>query len=487
MKKFVPRPPIVVILGHVDHGKTTLLDYIRRTNITDKEIGGITQSIGAYEASTDIKGYDVNKITFIDTPGHEAFTKLRLRGADVADVAILVVDGIDSVMPQTIESIYHIKDAKIPFIVAVNKIDLPAVNVNRVKKDLAKQKVLVEGFGGDVPLIPISAKKGTGVKDLLETILFMASFKELKYSPQNSLKAYIIEAKKEKSGVVASVIIKDGILRVGEVIYILTHKAKIRAMINDKGRHLKEVCPSTPFLLLGFKNLPEVGTELTEKEKSKPVTTSQPAVSQSLTSPEVLFQEKDKKKRLRVIVKTDSQGSLDAILSTLVKNENIEIILASVGEIAKSDVFLAKISQAIIIGFPLPVNKDIMEFAEQEKVIIKSYSLIYELLEELTEVSRLLKEKEKREKYIKGEAKILATFIIEKEKIAGIKVLKGKFNINDQIELYKDNKLIGKAKVVSLKIRAETITEVKKNEEAGMIFYPQVDFNIGNVVKSYSI
>lgn len=487
MGKSIPRPPVVVVLGHVDHGKTTLLDYIRKSNITEKEVGGITQTIGAYEVLVDAKGYDINKITFIDTPGHEAFTKLRLRGADVADIAILVVDGVDSVMPQTIESIYHIKNAKIPFVVAVNKIDLPSANVDQVKKDLAQQEVLVEGFGGDIPFIPISAKKGTGVKDLLETILFMASLKELKYSPQNPFKAYVIESRKDKSGVVASVIIKDGMLRVGEVVYALTYKAKIRAMINDKGKRLKEVYPSTPFLLLGFRELPEVGVELTKEEKQKPIITSQPMINQSLTSPEVLFQEKDEKKKLRLIIKADSQGSLEAILSTLTKNENIETILASVGGIAKSDVFLAKISQAIIIGFSLAIDKNIIEFAGQEKVIIKSYNLIYELLEELTEVSGLLKEKEKEEQFIKGEAKILATFIIEKEKIAGVKVIKGKINLDDQIDLYRNNRLVGKAKIVSLKTRAKTITEIKKNEEAGMIFYPQLDFNIGDVVKSHSI
>ncbi len=487
MKKFIPRSPVVVVLGHVDHGKTTLLDYIRKSNITEKEIGGITQVIGAYEVVIDTKEYDANKIAFIDTPGHEAFTKLRLRGADVADIAILVVDGVDSVMPQTIESIYHIKNAKIPFVVAVNKIDLPSVNIDRVKKDLAKHEVLVEGFGGDVPFVPISAKKGKGIKNLLETILFLASFQELKYSTQNSLKAYIIESKKDKSGIVVSAIIKDGMLRVGEVVYALTHKAKVKALINDKGKHLKEVCPSTPFLLLGFKELPEVGVELTKDEKQKPTVSFSATTDEPLKSDETLFQKKDEKKKLRIIIKTNNQGSLEAILSTLIKNENIETILASVGEIAKSDVFLAKISQAVIIGFSLAIDKNIVEFAEKEKVIIKSYNLIYKLLEELTEVSGLLEEKQKEEQSFKGEAKILATFIIEKEKVAGIKVIKGKINLDDQINLYRNNKLFGKAKIVSLKTRAKTVNEVKKNEEAGMIFYPQFDFNIGDMIKSYSI
>lgn len=486
MTKIFPRPPVVVVLGHVDHGKTTLLDYIRRTNIAEKEVGRITQRIGAYEVEVNIKGYQINKITFIDTPGHEIFTKLRLRGAEVADIAVLVVDAVDSVMPQTIESIYHIKQAKIPFIVAANKIDLPQANLDKLKKDLAKHNVLVEGLGGEVPFVPISAKKGAGVNDLLEMIIFIASVRNLNYSPENPLKAYIIESKKDKRGVVASVIIKDGKLKVGEIVYAFDYQAKIKAIINDKGKNLLEVYPSTPFLLLGFKKPPPVGAMLTRKKreliKEASVTNKKP--------PSISFQDffkKEEKKKLRLIIKTDNYGSLEAILSHISSNKNIEIILASIGEITKSDIFLAKISQAIIIGFSLSIDKSIYELAKEEKVILKSYSLIYELLEELTEVSLFLKEKEEKELQLKGEAKILASFIIEKERIAGIKIIKGKINLEDQIELYRDNKLIGKAKVVSLKKRAQSVTEVKKNEEAGMIFYPQLDFNIGDVIKSYSI
>jgi translation initiation factor IF-2 len=487
MIKLFSRSPVVVVLGHVDHGKTTLLDYIRKSRLTKKEIGGITQSIGAYEVSTDTKGYDTNKITFIDTPGHEAFTKLRLRGANVADIAILVIDGVDSVMPQTVESIYHIKNANIPFIVVINKIDLPQVNIDKVKKDLLKHEVLVEGMGGDVPLVSISAKEGTGVKELLETILFIASVRELKYSPNNPLEAYIIESKKGKLGPVASVIIKDGTLKLADTVYTPTTMAKIKAIVNDGGNHLKEVCPSTPFLLFGFRELPEIGITLTKKRQIQSVVVSKVLAGQSLINPLTLFKEKDEKKKLKIVIKTDSQGSLEAILANLDKNENIETILASVGEITKSDVFLAKISKAIIISFSVAVNKAIIELTKQEKVILKSYSLIYELLRELTEVSSLLREKEEKAQSTKGEAKILATFIIEKEKIAGIKVLKGKINVNDQIELYRDNKLVGRTKAVSLKKRAKTVNEIKKNEEAGMIFYPLLDFNIGDVVKSYSI
>lgn len=479
------RPPVVVVLGHVDHGKTTLLDYIRKTNTAVKEAGGITQSIGAYEAVVDIKGYDVKKITFIDTPGHEAFSKLRLRGANVADIAILIVDASDSVMPQTVESIFHVKNAKIPFLVAVNKIDMPGANLEKVKADLAKEGLDLEGAGGDIPFVPISAKNGTGVKELLETIVLMATLKEFKYSPENPLEAYIIESKKDKFGVEASVIIKDGSLKVSETVYAGADKAKIKALIDDLGKNVTQVLPSSPFVILGFKEAPEVGITLSKEE---PVAAEKKEeVQQDDKFDMASFFGSEKKKKLRIILKTDKQGSLEALTNTLSKNENIELSLAAVGQISKSDIFLAKVTGAIIIGFSIATEKNISDLAESEKIVIKSYNIIYQLLDEIGEVSSLMAEKETKEKQIKGEAKILASFIIEKEKIAGVKVTKGKINLNDQIELYREGKHKGNAKIVSLKIRAKDTAEVKKNEEAGLMLYPSLDFDRGDVVKSYSI
>lgn len=484
--KTYPRPPVVVVLGHVDHGKTTLLDYIRKTNIAKKEYGGITQKIGAYEVLLNISGYPINKITFIDTPGHEVFSKLRSRGAEVADIAVLIVDACDSVMPQTIESFYHIKNAKIPFIVAANKIDLPSANPQKVKRDLAKHNVLVEGMGGNIPFVTISAKTGQGVNDLLELILFIASEKNLSYSPQNPLSAYIIEAKKEKAGITVSAIIKDGCLKVGEVIYALDKKCKIRALINDRGQFLKEVFPSTPFVLLGFEKLPEVGVELTREEKreEKKATILKEDVS-SKTIDDWL--KKTEEKKLFLIVKADSYGSLEAIISQISSFKNLEIVMASVGEITRSDLFLAKAAKAIIIAFNVPVTKKIFELAKEEKVIIKSYSLIYEIIEEIKEAVSFLKEKKEQIAKIKGEAKILANFIIEGERIAGVKVIQGKISLGDQVEIYRGERLLGRAKIVSLKQKAKKVETVCKNEEAGMIFSPPLDFSIGDMVKSYSI
>src|SRR3989344_8212510 len=237
------RPPIVTILGHVDHGKTTLLDYIRKTNLTEKEHGGITQKIGAYEITTDIKGYNTNKITFIDTPGHFAFTKLRSRGANVADIVILLIDGKDSVMPQTEESISHIKAAGIPFIVVINKIDLPETNPDKVKNDLLKYEVMTEGKGGKIPVALVSAKTGKGINELLETILFIASDLKLNFDEKNPALAYIIETKKDRRGIVASAIIKDGTIKIADTLYVNNQKIKVKSLINDVGKSISQVLP----------------------------------------------------------------------------------------------------------------------------------------------------------------------------------------------------------------------------------------------------
>ncbi len=476
------RSPIVTILGHVDHGKTTLLDYIRKSHITEKEHGGITQRIGGYEIETGIKGYPVSKITFIDTPGHEAFSLLRARGANVADIAILIIDAKDSVMPQTIESISHIKAAKIPFIVALNKIDLPEANPEKVKNDLLKHQVAVEGKGGNTPTVNISAKKGTGVNELLETILLLASEINLKYESTNPFIGYIIETKKDRGGIKASAIVKDGEIKVGDIIYNQENKIKVKAIFNDLGESQKQALPSAPIEISGFDRLPTVGSLLTTAPKT--VKTEQVKVEKAEFNIDSLFEKEDTTKKISVIIKADSQGSLEAINNVLSKKDNLEITLQAVGDINKSDIFLAKTTGAIIIGFNVFVSKEVEDLAKQEKTIIKTYKIIYELLDELTEVTSLLKEKEEKEKSAKGEAKILASFLIEGEKIYGVKVTKGKINLGDQIELYRGLNLINKSRLVSLKIRAKTVNEVKKDQEAGMIFSPPLDISTGDVIKS---
>ena len=480
-----PRPPIVAILGHVDHGKTTLLDYIRKTDVTAEEFGGITQKIGAYEITTDFKDYKTNKITFIDTPGHEAFSLLRARGANVADLALLLIDGKDSVMPQTAESISHIKAAKIPFIVVVNKIDLPEVNPEKVKNDLLKYEVMVEGKGGHIPVILVSAKSGRGVKELLEAILLISVDLNLTYDETRPPQAYIIETKKDRRGIVASAIIKEGKIALGDVLFASGGKIKVRSIYNDKGQTISEVIPSTPFELLGFEELPEVGSviESTPQRPREQVPHSRQLPKSAFTLENILSTPK-KEKKLSIIIKTDSQGSLEAIHESVKINTDIEIILEAVGEINKSDIFLAKSTKSIIIGFNVDPSTEAKDLAKQEKIIIKTYQIIYELLDEVAEVASLIKEKEEHEKNLKGEAKILATFQIENETAFGAKIIKGKLNLKDELETYRENKLIGKTKLVSLKIRAKAVDEVKKGQEAGMMFYPKLDIRVGDVVKS---
>ncbi len=479
-----PRSPIVVILGHVDHGKTTLLDYIRKSNLTEKEYGGITQKIGAYEIITDFKDYKTNKITFIDTPGHEAFSFLRSRGANVADIAILLIDGKDSLMPQTIESIYHIKNAKIPFIVAINKIDLPEANPEKVKNDLLKHEVLVEGKGGQIPVCLISAKTGKGIKELLETILFISSDLNITFDEKASPLAYIIENKKDKRGIVASAIIKNGKIKVGDLLYSGDKKIKVKALYNDRGQSVKEVLPSTPFEILGFEDLPEVGSTIESQPKIEKKLENFQQQEKKNFSLDLVLGKKEDQKKLFIILKTDSQGSLEAITKSIKNNQNIEITLQGIGEINKSDIFLAKTTKSIIIGFNVKATHEAEDLAKQEKIIIKTYRIIYELLDEIQEVAFLLKEKEEKEKNLKGEAKIQATFLVEKETVFGVKVTKGKFNLNDIIECYRNNNLIGKTKLISLKQRAKVVNEVKKDQEAGMIFYPKLDIKVGDVIKS---
>lgn len=475
------RPPVVTILGHVDHGKTTLLDYIRKTKLAQKEHGGITQSIGAYEIKTNAKGYQTDKITFIDTPGHEAFSKLRSQGANVSDIALLLIDTKDSVKPQTIESISHIKAAKVPFIVVLNKIDLPEVNPNKVKLDLIKHDVLVEGKGGKIPVVAISAKTGKGVEELLEAILLLASDLNLKADLNNKTHAYIIETKKDKHGIAVSAIIKDGRLKVADTVYADGIKTKVRSMINDLGLRVREVTPSNPFELLGFEKMPPVGAIISSEPVKKAV--EEEGIKEAPIFDINSLLKPEESKKITLIIKADSQGSLDAIADSISENKNIEIILKGIGEVNKSDIFLAKTAKAIIISFNTKTLNEAAELAKQEKVIIKTYNIIYELLEELSEVSRLLKEKDEANKNLKGEAKILATFIIHDEKIYGIKVTKGKANLNDPIEIYREGSLVGKSKIASLQIRAKKVDEVKKDQEAGVVISPQVDIRQGDVVK----
>ncbi|MFH1826871.1 MAG: translation initiation factor IF-2 [bacterium] len=478
------RPPVVAILGHVDHGKTTLLDYIRKSKLTEKEHGKITQGIGAYEIKTNIKGYGTDKITFIDTPGHEAFSKLRSRGANIADIAILIIDAKDSVMPQTEESISHIKSSKIPFIVALNKVDLKEAKPEKVKLDLLKHDVIVEEKGGRVPCMNISAKEGTGVNELLETILLLTSELNFEYDENKEPVAYIIETKKDKRGLVISSIIKQGRLEVGDTIFLNGQKTKIRSLNNDVGEYINFVLPSSPFEILGFKDFPEVGSIINVSDKKVEKKENAKIQKKTLNIEDLLGQAPGKK--LNIILKADSKGSLEAINDTLSKRENIEIIMQGIGNIHKSDVFLATSSKSIILGFNVNVENEARQVAKNEKIIIKSFNIIYELIDELEEVSSLLEQKDMMEKDLKGQSVVLASFIIHDQLVFGIKINKGKINLGDNATIYRDDNLIGKSKLISLQIRSKSVKEVKNGQEAGIMLSPNIDIKVGDVIK-YSL
>lgn len=488
------RPPIVTIMGHVDHGKTTLLDYIRKTNITTKEIGGITQHIGAYRVMVPEKQDNGKKqkdqerwITFIDTPGHEAFAKMRARGAEVTDIVVLVVAANDGVMPQTIESINHIKAAKVPFIVAINKIDLPEADIERVKRQLAKNNVLVEGYGGEVVCLPISAKTGKGVKDLLEMILLIRELNAQKFlaEREGDLEAYVIEAKLDKQvGPVATVIVKNGTLRVGERIAIEGIEGRIRAIRDEWGKSIKEIEPGTAGEILGLRSVPTVGKRvlrIKDKDAKKYETFGVYSSKKGVETKEKI--KEDTPKKIKIILKADTFGSLEALIYSL--PENIEIFEKGIGEISESDVLLAKTVGAIILGFNVGILKEAKKLAETEGVLFKTYNIIYELLEEIREVVVELQKPKPKEKIL-GKAKIIAEFQGSSGRIAGCKVSEGRISKSDNLRIERDQKTVfDNLKVSSMRHLKKDVDKVSMGMECGIVLIPEVDFRVGDMIVSY--
>jgi len=471
--KLSSRPPIVAVLGHVDHGKTTLLDYIRKTNVTAKEPGQITQHIGAYQAQLRTPNSEPRTITFIDTPGHEVFDKMRSRGAKVADLVVLVVAANDGVMPQTQEAIRHIKKAKCPMIVAINKIDLPGINLEKIKKQLSKEGVGLEGYGGEVVCLPISAKTGEGVDDLLEMISLIAEMEKLEADSKGPFQAVVIESKLDsRRGPVASVLVKNGTLRQGEKVVIENIEGKIRAMINDRGERLEQATPGTPIEILGLETVPPVGAIL-QKEGTEIKEKKETAISP--------VEKKSRQAGLKIILKTDVLGTLEAISTSLAKEE-IEIIDSGTGDISDGDVLLAKTTGAIIIGFNVKISPTTSALAESEHVRVKTYQVIYELLEEVAEVVEALTAPPPEE--FLGKAEIIAEFVAEKGKIAGCKVIQGRLALGDKAEILRKKEEIGKTKIKSLRQQKEVINKAELGEECGVLFEPSLDFAIGDIVLS---
>ena len=480
------RPPIVAVLGHVDHGKTTLLDTIRKTNVAAREHGGITQHIGAYQVDAEVGGKkkEIKKITFIDTPGHEAFAKMRSRGAAVADIALLVVAANDSVMPQTKESIEMIKKAGASMIVVMNKIDLPVALPDKVKADLAKAGVQVEGFGGDIPLVPVSAKQGTGIKELLDMIVLVAAMKELKSEPGLPLEAVVIETRMDKGkGLVATVIVKQGTMKFGTTLFEEAMQvAKVRAMFDEYGKEVVAAGPSKPVEVLGFTKLPSVGSVLRDYAVSQTVQqqiankapVSVPYSSSNLPDwlKPVADQEKEK---LIIILKADTAGSLEAITASL--DERVNVVEKGVGDIKEADVLLARGTKAFIVGFNVNCPPSVAKLASTEKVIFRTYTIIYELLDELAEVVSGMKEVLTQEREL-GTGVIIAQFPYEKTRIAGTQVTMGRLAKGDTVKITRGETEVGRAKIKSVRRGKDEVTKAEKGIECGILLDRNVAFEL---------
>ncbi len=484
----VIRPPIVTILGHVDHGKTSLLDNIRKSSVALKEHGGITQSIGAYQIT-----HDSSLITFIDTPGHAAFEKMRSRGAKVADIAVLVVALDDGIMPQTIEAIKHIKTANAAMVVAVNKIDLPGINktaqMEKIKKQLSDHGVLIEEYGGNVPVIEVSAKTGLGVDKLLEMIALVAQVSEIKGDPDKSAQGVVVESKMDKfKGPVATVIVLNGTLRKGESIVMAGSKSKVRGLIDFMGNQLDFAGPSTPVEILGLEEVPPVGAQLGNDSFAK-------EGKQAIVTSILDRLKKDETSILKVVIRCDAAGSLEAIEDALNKfNENgehVKIVSASTGNITEGDVKLASSTGGIVIGFNVKASSQIQNLAETEGVLLRTYNIIYELIDEMEDVVEgMLKVGALEEVF--GTAQIMAEYPYGKnERIAGCKILDGVFSKGPKVKIIRGDpsagsgQVIGETKIKSLKKVRDEVNKVEKSEECGMMFEPKIDFTVGDLVQSF--
>lgn len=453
------RPPIVTILGHVDHGKTTLLDAIRKTRVAEREKGGITQSIGASEVTTK----DGRIITFIDTPGHAAFSKMRSRGANVCDLAVLVVAAGDGVMPQTKEALTFIKEAGIPFIVALTKTDLPSANIESALGQLEKEGILFEGRGGDTPYLGVSAKEQKGIEELLELICLLADVSGIKADANGDLEALVIESVKDQRGVSASIIVRNGTVKVGQTLFSDAGTFKVRGIVSAKGP-VKEILPGFAGQVLGFESLPEVGSRIFDKET---------AFDQKSEEQKNI---KVGKEEIGVIIKAGNKGALEAVLGSL--PEGVVVVDSGVGDVYESDVLLAKTSGGLIFAFEAKASSAVLKLAEAEGVTIKTFGIIYELFQALEELVR------KGKTVVLGKAEIVASFPFNNKKIAGCKMVSGKINKNTRLTLLRDEKEIGKAKAVSLKKQKQEVSEVSQGEEFGVLLEPQLDFVSGDVLVS---
>jgi translation initiation factor IF-2 len=500
----VPRPPVVTIMGHVDHGKTTLLDSIRSTNVAEGEAGGITQHIGAYKVRIQDTGSPAygREIVFLDTPGHEAFTRMRARGAKATDIVVLVVAADDGVMPQTLEAIDHAHAAEVPIVVAVNKVDKPDALPDRVKKQLADRGLMPEDWGGTTVFVDVSAKQKTNLNLLMEMICLVADLQELKSSPERPATGVVLEAKLDRGrGPVATLLVQNGTLRTGDNFVVGNVYGKIRAMFDDRGAQLDEAPPSTPVEILGMEGLPQAGDQfvvVADRDKARGVSEfreqkareAQLAKSSRVSLEGLAEQLKTAgTKELNIILKADVGGSVEVLSDLLSKLSNdkvrLKVLRSGVGAITESDVLLASASNAIIIGFNVRPERKAQELAEQDKVDIRLHSIIYELQDEIKRAMSGLLEPTIKETY-QGRANVRETFRIPKVgTIAGCQVADGIIKRDSEVRLLRDNVVVFKGKVASLRRFKEDASEVRNGMECGISIANYSDVKIGDVIEAF--
>ena len=493
-----PRAPVVTVMGHVDHGKTTLLDYIRRTNVAEREAGGITQHIGAYRVTLP-----EGEITFIDTPGHHAFTTMRARGAQVTDIVVLVVAADDGVMPQTVEAINHAKAAGVPIIVAINKIDKPNANPERVKQELAKYGLIPEEWGGDTIFVEISAKQGTNVDELLEMIILQAEMLELKANPNKPASGTVLESKLDnKRGPVATLLVKEGTLRQGDALVAGLHWGKVRAMFDHQGKQVKEAGPSVPVEVLGLQGVPMAGEPFMVVENEKKARQiseerQEKARDVQLERPKVSLEElmrqlaEGETREFRILLKADVQGSLEAIKDSLNKlsteEVKVNVVHAGVGGITESDVMLASASRAVIIGFNVRPDSQARKAAEREGVEIRLYRVIYDLLDDVKKAMEGLLEPE-YEEVVLGRAEVRQVFQVPKVgKVAGCYVLEGNISRNAKVRLIRDGVVVYEGGISSLKRFKDDVREVAAGYECGIGLTDFNDIKEGDIIEAYEL
>lgn len=493
----VSRPPVVTVMGHVDHGKTSLLDAIKETSVTKSEAGGITQHIGAYSVIANNK-----KITFLDTPGHEAFTSMRARGAQITDIAILVVAADDGVMPQTIEAISHAKAAGVPIIVAINKMDKPTANVDRIKQELMENGLMAEDWGGDTITVPVSAKNREGIDEILEMILLVAEMQELKANPNRDAIGTVIEAQLDKGkGPMATVLVQKGTLKVGDMVVSGNASGRIRAMFDDKGKKVKKAGPSVPVVILGLSEVPNAGELIYGLEDEKLARTYADKKKLQIRELEMRADQKvslddlfdriklGELKDLNIIIKGDVRGSIEALRQSLEKLDTDEVkvnmIHGGVGGITETDVMLASASNAIVVGFNVRPNLNALDVAKREKVDIRTYRVIYEVIEDIQSAIKGMHAPKIVEE-VTGRAEVRATFRLPNgHSIAGIYVLDGKIMRNSQIRLLRDDIVIFEGGISSLKRFKDDVREVASGYEAGLGLENYNDVKEGDLMESF--